>query len=37
MVQIKHSEMRVFDGAFDMHGGYVLNFSDRRVLLRKGT
>ena len=29
MVQIKHSEMRVFDDAFDMHGGYVLDFSDR--------
>jgi hypothetical protein len=29
MVQVKHSEMRVFDDAFDMHGGYVLNFSDR--------
>jgi hypothetical protein len=29
MVQIKHSEMRVFDDAFAMHGGYVLNFSDR--------
>jgi hypothetical protein len=29
MVQFKHSEMRVFDDAFDMHGGYVLNFSDR--------
>jgi hypothetical protein len=29
MVQLKHSEMRVFDDAFDMHGGYVLNFSDR--------
>ena len=29
MVQLKHSEMRVFDDALDMHGGYVLNFSDR--------
>ena len=31
MVQIKHSEMRVFDDAFDMHSGYVLNFSDRTL------
>jgi hypothetical protein len=29
VVQIKHSEMRVFDDAFDMQSGYVLNFSDR--------
>jgi hypothetical protein len=29
MVALKHSEMRVLDDAFDMHGGYVLNFSDR--------
>ncbi len=29
MVQIKHAEMRVFDDAFDMQSGYVLNFSDR--------
>jgi hypothetical protein len=29
MAPIKHSEMRVFDDAFAMHGGYVLNFSDR--------
>jgi hypothetical protein len=29
MVALKHSEMRVFDDAFDMHGGYVLDFSDR--------
>jgi hypothetical protein len=29
MVSLKHSEMRIFDDAFDMHGGYVLNFSDR--------
>ena len=31
MVTLKHSEMRVFDDAFDMHGGYVLNFSDRTM------
>src|ERR1700722_13150918 len=29
MVSLKHSEMRICDDAFDMHGGYVLNFSDR--------
>lgn len=29
MVQLKRSEMRIIDDAFDMHGGYVLNFSDR--------
>jgi hypothetical protein len=29
MVALKHSEMRIFDDAFDMNGGYVLNFSDR--------
>jgi hypothetical protein len=28
MVSLKRSEMRVFDDAFDMRGGYVLNFSD---------
>ncbi len=32
MVQLKHSEMRVFDDAFDIHGGYVLDFSDRTFL-----
>jgi hypothetical protein len=31
MVSLKRSEMRVFDDAFDMHGGYVLNFSDRTM------
>jgi len=31
MVTLKHSEMRVFDDAFEMHGGYVLNFSDRTM------
>ena len=29
MVKLKGSEMRVIDDAFDMHSGYVLNFSDR--------
>jgi hypothetical protein len=29
MVSLKRSEMRVIDDSFDMHGGYVLNFSDR--------
>lgn len=29
MVTLKRSEMRIIDDAFDMHGGYVLNFSDR--------
>ena len=28
-MQLKRSDMRVIDDAFDMHGGYVLNFSDR--------
>lgn len=31
MVSLKRSEMRVFDDAFDMHSGYVLNFSDRTM------
>ncbi len=31
MVNLKHSEMRVFDDAFDMHSGYVLAFSDRTI------
>ena len=31
MVHLKRSEMRVFDDAFDMHGGYVLDFSDRTI------
>lgn len=31
MVSLKRSEMRIFDDAFDMHGGYVLNFSDRTM------
>ena len=29
MAKLKRSEMRIIDDAFDMHGGYVLNFSDR--------
>jgi|GEM_PF-838879 len=29
MVNIKHSEMRLIDEIFGMHGGYVLNFSNR--------
>jgi hypothetical protein len=29
MVALKNSEMRIIDDAFDMHGGYVLDFSDR--------
>jgi hypothetical protein len=28
-VQFKRSDMRIFDDAFNMHGGYVLDFSDR--------
>jgi len=31
MVSLKRSDMRVFDDAFDMHGGYVLDFSDRTM------
>ncbi|MCV9936114.1 abortive infection family protein [Boseaceae bacterium BT-24-1] len=31
MVSLKHSEMRVIDDAFDMNGGYVLDFSDRTM------
>lgn len=31
MVQIKRSEIRIIDDAFDMHGGYVLDFSDRTM------
>lgn len=29
MVTLKHSEVRILDDAFDMHGGYVLDFSNR--------
>jgi len=29
MAALKRSEMRIFDDAFEMHGGYVLDFSDR--------
>jgi hypothetical protein len=29
MVQLKRTEMRVIEDAFQMHDGYVLNFSDR--------
>jgi hypothetical protein len=31
MTDLKHSEMRVLDDAFDMHSGYVLDFSDRTM------
>lgn len=31
MASLKRSEMRVFDDAFDMNGGYVLDFSDRTM------
>lgn len=31
MVDLKRSDMRVLDDAFDMHGGYVLDFSDRTM------
>jgi hypothetical protein len=31
MVSLKRSEMRVFEDAFDMHSGYVLDFSDRTM------
>src|SRR5262245_44630027 len=31
MVILRRSEMRIFDDAFDMHGGYVLDFSDRTM------
>ncbi|MDQ7251061.1 abortive infection family protein [Dongia sedimenti] len=31
MVSLKHSEMRVFDDAFDMNSGYVLDFTDRTM------
>lgn len=31
MVSLKRSDMRVFDDAFDMHSGYVLDFSDRTM------
>ncbi len=31
MVALKPSDMRIFDDAFDMHNGYVLNFSDRTM------
>lgn len=29
MLRLKRSDMRIFDDAFAMHSGYVLNFSDR--------
>ena len=29
MVELKRSDMRIFDDAFTMHSGYVLDFSDR--------
>lgn len=29
MVKLKHLDWRIIDDAFDMHEGYVLNFSDR--------
>lgn len=31
MVSLKRSEFRLLDDAFDMHGGYVLDFSDRTM------
>jgi hypothetical protein len=31
MVALKHAQMRTIDDAFDMHGGYVLDFSDRTM------
>ena len=31
MVKLKRSNMRIFDDAFAMHSGYVLNFSDRTL------
>lgn len=31
MVQLTRTESRIVDDAFDMHGGYVLNFSDRTM------
>ncbi len=31
MVRLKHTDIRVLDDAFDMHGGYVLDFSDRTI------
>lgn len=31
MVALKHADKRVIDDAFDMHSGYVLNFSDRTM------
>lgn len=31
MVTLKRSDMRIFDAAFDMHQGYVLNFSNRTM------
>lgn len=31
MVSLERSDMRIFDEAFDMSGGYVLNFSDRTM------
>ena len=31
MVKLKRSNLRIFDDAFAMHSGYVLNFSDRTL------
>src|SRR3546814_17755700 len=31
MVSLKRSDIRILDDAFDMHSGYVLNFSDRTM------
>jgi hypothetical protein len=31
MVKLTRTEIRIIDDAFDMHGGYVLNFSDRTM------
>ena len=31
MVSLKRSDMRILDDTFDMHGGYVLEFSNRTM------
>ena len=31
MVHLKRSEVKIFDDAFDMHGGYVIDFSNRNI------
>ena len=30
-MKLKHKDIRIIDDAFDMHGGYVLDFSDRTL------